>query len=205
MLKDILKTANLYTEGLNQVEARRDQWMIKFKELRDHLKEVATYLNENATYKQGFYVDTMHAYMEDIGGTCSEMSSVTFRSGAMPMLVKFRNSMGERKEFMEEGFRISFNPTVTGQIMVLLYPHNSVLNQEPPQYLSLAYLDEPAKLTMEIADRIISKGMEAAYYTSFTGIARQAEGADEKQDMEQNAPKYNPIGFKHYETTEKVN
>src|SRR4051812_4724999 len=123
MLDEILNIANRYADGVRHVQTRRTQWLIKYKELKDRLKEIADQLNGSAAYKQGFFIDTLHAYHEDTNGVCAEMPSVTFRSGEMPMLVAFRNSMGERKEYMEQGFHISFNPTITGQIIVLLFPH----------------------------------------------------------------------------------
>jgi hypothetical protein len=207
MLNDILKIANLYDSGLKHVQARRDQWIKKHVELREHLKEVADFLNANAAYKQGFFIDTLHAFNEDNGGTCAEMPSITFRSGSMPMLVSFKNAMGERKEYNEEGFRITFTPTITGQLIVLLFPHVSDINKVAnPQYATLSVIDEPAQLTMDIADQIILKGMQGAFYSSFTGMGEpgEAEEPEDGQPTPLQIPKHNPIGFKRYETTEKV-
>jgi hypothetical protein len=204
MLNDILKVANLYDTGLKHVESRRDQWLKKHVELRDHLKEVADHLNSNATYKQGFFIDTMHAFNEDTGGTCAEMPSITFRTGSMPMQVSFKNGIGEKKEYSEEGFRITFTPTITGQLIVLLFPHTSDINKEAtPQYATLSIIDNPDELTMDVADQIIEKGMQGAFYSSFTGMGEPGEAVGE-QAAPLQMPKHNPIGFKRYETTEKV-
>lgn len=203
MMKEILDAAELYAQGLKQIEAKRDQWIEKTKELKAHLKEIADYLNTNATYKQGFYVDTLHAFNEHFNGTCNQLSSVTFRSGDMPMLVTFKNNMGEKKDLMEHGFRIAFNPTVTGQVAVLLYPHDSELNEQEPAFGTITVIDEPGKLTMDVVDKIIAKGMQVAFYSSFTGISQQAA----PQETVEQVPtaKYTPIGFKHHETTQKNN
>ena len=117
------------------------------------------------------------------------------------MQVTFRNSLGERKELFEQGFHITFNPTITGQIIILLFPHYSELNKTQPPYLTLAIVDDPAQITMDFAEDIISKGMEAAYSTSFTGMGAQPEN---EQTEAQPPRAHNPIGFKRYETTEKV-
>jgi hypothetical protein len=84
MFDDILQAANLYDDGLKRVLSRREQWLSKHAEIRDHLKEIASYLNDNAAYKQVFYVDSLHAFDEVISGTCTDMPSITFRSGDMP-------------------------------------------------------------------------------------------------------------------------
>lgn len=202
MLNDILNIANRYGEGVKKVQERKDQWLAKHVELVAHLKEIADHLNKNTTYKQGFFIDTLHAFNEDMHGTCADIPSVTFRSGEMPMLVTFRNSMGERKEYIEEGFSITFNPTITGQVVVLLMPHTSDLNKAETPYSSLAIIDEPGSLTMDIVDQVIATGMEAAYYTSFTGMSEQGSG-DEQPQAHIAAPR-NPIGFKRYETTQKI-
>ena len=202
MLKDILDVANKYAEGLKHVVDRRAQWLVKHNELKIHLTQIADDLNANSTYKQGFFVDILHAFNEDMNGTCSEMPSITFRSGDMPMLVTFHNTMGERKEYVEQGFRLTFNPTITGQIAILLFPHQSDLNKTPPPFATLAVLDDPATLTMDMADEIICKGIEWAYYSSFTGMSEQP---DENDQAEASQPhEHTPIGFKRYETTEKV-
>ncbi len=198
MLSDILNAANLYAEGVKRVQDRRDQWLKKHTELKDHLKEIADYLNTNAAYKQGFYVDVLHAFDEDLNGTSAAMPSVTLRSGQMPMLVIFRNNMGEKKEYTEEGFHLTFAPTITGEVIVLLLPHQNVLNKEEAQYNMLTVIDEPGKLTMEIADQIISNGIELAFGSSFTGLSGQHD------TNKQTENKRNPIGFKLHETTEKV-
>ena len=73
MLNDILNAANLYATGLKNVQDRRDQWLKKHTELKDHLKELADYLTANATYKQGFYVDVLHAFDEHMNGTVASL------------------------------------------------------------------------------------------------------------------------------------
>ncbi len=201
MLNDILNAANLYATGLKNVQDRRDQWLKKHTELKDHLKELADYLTANATYKQGFYVDVLHAFDEHMNGTSASLPSVTLRSGPMPMLVLFKNNMGEKKDYIEEGFHITFSPIITGQLIVLLLPHQNELNKTEPQYITLSILDEPEKLTMDMVDQIISKGIEVAYYSSFTGMSEQTE---ENQQPETPSQQRAPIGFKLHETTEKV-
>jgi len=201
MLDNILNAANRYAAGVKQVQDRRDSWLKKYIELKDRLTQVADYLNANATYKQGFFVDVLHAFNEDINGTSANMPSVTFRSGEMPMLVTFRNSMGEKKSYQEQGFHISFNPTITGQVLVLLSPHHSELDKAPPQYATLAIIDDPAQLTEEISDTIIAKGIEAAFYTSFTGVSQRIP---ENNEEAQTPTAHNPIGFKLHDTTEKI-
>lgn len=197
MFDDILKAADLYAAGLKNVEERKTQWLKKHKELVAHLKEIASYLNTKAAYKQGFFIDTLNAFNEDINGTCQEMPSVVFRSGDMPMLVTFRNSMGEKKEYIEEGFRLTFNPTITGEISVLIYPHQSELSKPDPEFTTLAIIKEPGNLTMEMVDKLVEGAIQASFYSSFTGIA------DTHQPDDHDRP--NPIGFKRYDTTEKLN
>jgi len=202
MFTEILNSANLYAEGLKLVEEKRAQWIIKHVELKDHLKEIADYLNANAGYKQGFYIDTLHAFNEEMNGTCADMPSITFRTGEMPMMMTFKNSIGERREYMEQGFRITFNPTVTGEIIVLLLPHSSDLNKTPPPYTTLAIITVPGEFTMNMAEEIIAKGIEIAYYSSFTGVAAMQPENDQQEPTP--APHHDPIGFKRYETTEKI-
>jgi hypothetical protein len=201
MLPEILKTADLYSTGIKNVENRREQWLKKHTELKDHLTEVAKYLNENTGYKQGFFVDTLHAFNEDMHGVCTEMPSITFRSGDMPMQVSFHNSVGERKEYIEEGFRISFTPAITGELIVLLSPHHSELDQEQPQVATIAVIKDPVTLTMDIADKLVNRAMQIAFYSSYTGVADLQQ---EEDAARLNVPRHNPIGFKRYETTEKV-
>ncbi len=203
MLSEILQTANLYAAGLEHVREKRLQWIKKHDELKEHLKQVAAYLNENTTYKQGFFIDSLHAYNEDINGTCNEIPSLTFRSGDMPMLVGFHNSVGEKTEYMEEGFRITFNPMVTGDIMIMFLPHQSALNETPAEYSTLAVIKEPGEFTMDKADELIRMAIEAAFYSSFTGISEQPLPAGQHEETHHPLNR-NPIGFKRYETTEKV-
>jgi len=201
MLTDILNAANRYNDGVKRVSERRLHWIKKHTELKAHLKKVAEYLNANATYKQGFFVDTLHAFNEATNGVCNELPSITFRSGDMPMQITFRNSLGELKSYTEEGFRISFNPIITGEILVLLLPHHSDINEGDPQYNTLAIINEPADFTMDMADEIIKKGIEVAYYSSFAGMA-DIQKMNEQTEA-QKTSRYTPIGFKRYETTEK--
>jgi hypothetical protein len=202
MLDDILSMANKYAEGVKRVLDRRDQWFKKHQELKDHLTQIADYLNANAAYKQGFFVDTLHAFNEDMNGTCADIPSVALRSGEMPMLVQFHNNMGEKKEFIEQGFSVTFNPIITGQVIVLLTPHQSDLNPEKPVYTTLAIIDEPGQLTMDIAEQLLARGIEIAYHSSFTGISDRPE---QKEEEELHPPlQHNPIGFRRYETTQKI-
>jgi hypothetical protein len=202
MINDILNSANLYATGLAKVTGRREQWQQKQPELKKHLTEIATYLNENSTYKQGFFVDTLHAFDEAINGTCEAMASFTLRSGAMPLQVLFRNTMGEKKEYQEQGFHITFIPTITGQVIVLLLPHQNDLNKAETKYITLSVIDEPAKLTMDHVDQIVAKGIELAYYSSFTGMSDQPIENDANRSLASH--EHSPIGFKLHETTEKV-
>src|SRR3954470_23424266 len=102
MNQDILNAANMYALGLKNVQERRAAWLVKHKELKEHLKGIAAELNAKAEYKPGFFVDTARAYNEEINGTCKELISVSIRSGEMPMLVKFHNSLGEKASYTED-------------------------------------------------------------------------------------------------------
>jgi hypothetical protein len=55
---------------------------------------------------------------------------------------------------------------------------------------------------MDVADEIMSKGIEGAFYTSFTGIGEQQNTNEGEPPVPPHA--HNPIGFKRYETTEQV-
>ena len=202
MLNDILDIANRYASGLQHVHERKDKWIKKHDELKEHLTAVAVNLNAGTAYKQGFFVDSLHAFYEDMNGTCSEMRSLVFRSGDMPMQVVFSNEKGDKKEFTEHGFQVTFTPMVTGEIIVLLLPHYSELNKTPPSVTSLAIFNDPLALTMDETDKLIARGMEMAYFTSFTGIAEQ-QAEDELPSGPPKIPHHNTIGFKRYETTEK--
>jgi hypothetical protein len=204
MLEQILNAANLYDEGVRQVQDRRAQWLNKHPGLISQLKEIADYLNANSAYKQGFYVDTLHAFNEEINGTCADMPSVTFRSGDMPMLVMFKNSMGEKKAYIEEGFKITFNPTITGQVVVLLFLHHSELYKKPPEYVTLAVIDDARDITTELVNELLTGGIKAAFSSSFTGAGKEKEINEEVKPHGQPIPPHNVIGFKRYETTEKV-
>ena len=196
MLNNILGVANRYATGLEHVVRRRNEWIEKHKFVIARLKEIADYLNTNANYKQRFYVDKSHAFNEEINGTCKHIPSVTFRSGAMPMLITFKNNAGENKDWEEEGFKITFSPTITGQIVVLFHPHFSNLDETEPEYKTMAVINEPNQITNEAIDEIAAKGIEFAYYTSFTGLAE----VHPDNETPQNRP--SPIGFKKYESTE---
>ena len=54
---------------------------------------------------------------------------------------------------------------------------------------------------MVMADGIIARGIQVAYYSSFTGMA---DIQKMNEQAEAQKARYNPIGFKRYETTEKV-
>ncbi|MBC7552402.1 MAG: hypothetical protein H7257_00330 [Taibaiella sp.] len=201
MTGDLLKIVNQYAAGLQEVAQRRNEWLLKYKLVRDQLKQIATELNENADYKPGFYVDSNRAFNEEINGTCAEMPSLTFRCGDMPLELRFKNAAGERREFVEKGFSITFDPTITGQIIVTLQPHVNSLSGEKPQPATLAVIDKPANLTPEIVTQIMAIGIQGAFYTSFTGALHLQE--KEINDTPQQK-QYSPIGFKRYASTEKV-
>ncbi|GAA4469396.1 hypothetical protein GCM10023093_28820 [Nemorincola caseinilytica] len=200
MFDEILNWANRYDEGLAHVHSRQDQWLAGHERVRDHLKAIADHLNQNARYRQGFFVDTLHAFNEGMRGTNTRMPSLEFRSGPMPMPITFRNSIGEKMTYEEEGFSISFTPTITGEILVLLQPHTSDLEQDPPELVTLGVIREPGQLTNPVIEQLIARGMEIAFYGSFTGMGEQPHLIDQ-DDM---ALKRNPIGFKRHDTTEKI-
>ena len=201
MTNDILNAANLYAKGLQDVVNRRAQWLEKYKEVLEHLKQTAAELNEKAAYKQGFYVDTNHAFNEEINGTCANIPSLTLRTGKMPLMLTFRNAMNDKREYMEEGFHLTFTPTITGEIIVLLLPHHSSVSSGTPEYINLAVMESPAALTNAIVDDIVARGIEMAFYSSFTGMVDlQKKEMSETQKQHQ----YSPIGFTRYESTEKV-
>jgi len=200
MFEEILKAANRYDEGLAQVHSRQDQWLASHERVRDHLKAIADYLNVNARYQQGFFVDTLLAFNEGMRGTNNRMPSVEFRSGPMPMPLTFRNSIGEKMTYKEEGFNISFTPTITGQVIVLLQPHYSDLEEDQSQIVPMGVFNEPSQITNDVIEEIVAKGMQIAFYSSFTGMAeRQGEEGEEL-----NPVKRNPIGFRRHDTTEKI-
>jgi len=202
MLNDLLNIADRYAQGIQHVQHSREQWLLKHKEVRDRLTVIASYLNEKATYQQGFFVDTLHAFNQEIHGTSADIPSVTFRSGDMPMLVRFRNSMGEKKDYVEEGFSITFNPTITGHVVVLLAPHSSDLNPEKPPFTTLSVIDEPEHMTADMVDGLVKAGMEAAFHSSFTGMSEPEHTTEHTPEIPM--VKRNPIGFKRYETTQKA-
>ena len=200
MMKELLKAADKYTEGLVKVTKRRTQWMESSKKLADRLHEIANYLNENTSYKQPFYVDKLHAFNEEINGSCKDMPSITFRSGDMPMMVSFKNAAGDHIDYMEDGFKITFSPTITGQILVLFLPHFSSLDENPPEFKTMAVINDPGQITNDIIDQVILKGLGFAFESSFTGLAEIT-----LEDDDQSQRNSSPIGFKRYDTTEKTN
>jgi len=195
MIKNILDAANKYTEGLQHVQHRRELWVKKSVEVRDHLKEIAEYLNKNTSSKIGFFVDSAYAFDETINGACIEMPSITFRSGDLSMDLTFKNDDGNIITYAEKGFQITFSPSPTGEIIIMLMPHHNNLQTEDPKYITLSIITDLEKLTPDAVDEIVTKGMEAAFYSSYTGIS-------EIKNMAPNS--YNPVGFKRYETTEKT-
>ncbi len=200
MFEKILKEANRYSGGLAHVQSRQDQWLAAYERIRDHMKVIATYLNEHAAYKQGFFVDTLHAFNEGMRGTNVRMPSLEFRSGPMPMPITFRNSIGERLTYKEEGFGISFTPTIAGQIVIVLQPHASDLDTETPEAVTLGVVNEPSELSNELVEEVIEKGIQLAFYTSFTGMT-EYENQEETNFI---SAKRHPIGFRRYDTTEKI-
>ncbi len=199
MTNEILNAANKYARGLKNVEARRAQWLEKYKQVREQLTAIADQLNEKADYKPGYFVDTSHAYNEEINGTCANIPAVTFRSGSMPMNVSFRNAVSGHKEYTEHGFHVTFMPAITGQVLVLLQLHTSSLDNQKPEEVNLAVIDTPAAITMNDVDALMLKAIKMAFYTSFTGMIDLQD-----EEVTTTQPKYNPIGFKRYESTEKV-
>lgn len=196
----ILEIANRYAEGLKEVEERRANWLESYKKVREHLLAIAANLNEKADYKPGFFVDINHAYNEEINGTCAKLPSLTLRSGDMPMNVSFKNAGGAHKEYIEEGFYIIFTPTLTGQILVLLQPHYAS-GSERPEYTNIAVVDNPGQLTNDVIEQLVARAIEEAFYTSFTGLV-----ALQHKEMEESQKQYRPapIGFKRYESSEKI-
>lgn len=199
MMSDILNVANKYGDGLKQVMERREKWIKKAAEVKEYIAKIAAYLNENATYKPGYYVDTFYAFDDKINGTCVEMPSITFRSGDIPMALTFKNKDGNAISYAEKGFQITFNPTPTGEIAVMLFPHHSDFYKTEQPYFTLMIIDNIDDLTNDFIDKILGEAMQEAYYTSFTGMA---ETNDEVGEMAQKT--YTPIGFKRFETTEKA-
>lgn len=202
MFDKILTAANRYDEGLARVYSRQDQWLAGHERVRDHLKAIADYLNQHTRYKQGFFVDTLHAFNEGMRGTSNRMPSVEFRSGEMPMPLTFRNSIGEKMTYKEEGFSVSFTPTITGQIMIVMQPHYSDLDNEPAEYITLGIVNEPSQLSDVMIEDVIEKCFEIAFHSSFTGMAERF--MNNEQPPENLPIKRNPIGFRRHETTEKI-
>lgn len=195
IMENILQAANLYAQGLTNVNARREAWLQKLPEIKQQLKTIAKYLNENAAYKPGYYVDTFYAYDEEIKGICMRMPSLGFRSGVMPMFLDFSNEEHKTKGYKESGFRINFSPIVTGQVVVTIVYHSNAFIQTDPPYEAMEVFDNPLEITTEVVEALLARGIEEAYYSSYTGLA-------EKKQMP-----YTPIGFKtqRTETTEPDN
>ncbi len=199
MNNEILNAANKYARGLKNVEARRSQWLEKYKQVRDQLKEIAAELNEKSDYKPGYFVDSSHAYNHEINGTCANIPAITFRSGSMPMNVSFKNPVSGHLDYTENGFHITFMPAITGQVLVLLELHSSNIDNQKPEEVNLAVFDNPASITNIDVDALMLKAIKMAFYTSFTGMIDLQE-----EEITKTQPKYSPIGFKRYESTEKV-
>jgi hypothetical protein len=198
-MEEILKAANLYATGLAEVKKRRTAWLNNHKAVRQYLVDIAHYLNANAAYKQQFSVHTNRAFHEAIRGSCAEVPSITFKSDDMPQYISFRNTEGERAEFLESGFELTFSPTLTGQIVILLLPHHNPLNEASIEYVTLAVIDEPGAIDQDAINQIVAKAIEMAYYTSFTGMIDLEE---QEMNAAQKQMKRTPIGFKRYETNE---
>lgn len=203
MFDKILNAANRYDEGLARVYSRQDQWLAGHERVRDHLRTIADYLNKNTRYKQGFFVDTLHAFNEGMRGTNTRMPSVEFRSGEMPMPLTFRNSIGEKMTYKEEGFSVSFTPTITGQIMIVLQPHYSDLDPQEPEMITLGIVNEPSQITDAMIEDVIERSFEIAFHSSFTGMADRFMNNNE-ESQENTSIKRNPIGFRRHDTTEKI-
>jgi len=199
MMTDILKVANMYADGIKQVMDRREKWIQKATEVKEYMSKIATYLNENAAYKPGYYVDTFYAFDDKTSGTCVEMPSITFRSGDIPMSLTFRNKDGNTISYAEKGFQITFNPTPTGEVAVMLFPHHSDFYKTEQPYFTLMIIDNLDDLTPDHIDDILIKAMQDAFYTSFTGMAETNNDVGEM-----TTKTYTPIGFKRFETTEKA-
>ena len=198
-MKDLLDLANKYAEGLEKVLHRRQLWLEKYPLVIARLTEIAEFLNQNSLYKQTFYVDKLHAFNEEINGTCIELPSIAFRTGQMPMMVTFKDEKDNLLTYVEEGLKITFVPDITGQILIMIYPHYSNLDDEPAPCQTILIINDPVELTNQLVDQLIKKGLEIAYTSSFTGWA-ETSGEDEQNEYPIHT---NPIGFKRYETTEK--
>ncbi len=199
-MDEILKIANKYAKGQADVLNRRNEWLQKSKEVLAQLKEIAAFLNEKGEYGAKYHVDVHLAYNEENHGTCEGLPSITFRSGQMPLHITFRNVGGTNVEFVEEGFHLTFTPSIAGEILVLLVPHTGNFTREQPELEEVAIIENPGAITREIINTIMAKGLEAAYFSSYTGlIERQNLEQDEEQKQYQRVP----IGFKRFETTEK--
>ncbi|MFI5384262.1 MAG: hypothetical protein ACHQXK_08535 [Methanosarcina thermophila] len=151
-------------------------------------------------YKPGYYVDKAYAFDEKVNGTCVQMPAVTFRSGDVPVNMHFKDSDGKVTEYTEKGFQITFSPTPTGEIAVLLFPHHSELHQTETPYTMLMLINDLDTLTIELVDDIVSEGMEAAFYTSYVGMGEANKVQEQEHDQQRSG--YSPIGFKRYHTTQ---
>jgi len=201
MNNNILMAANMYAAGLKNIEARRAHWLDVHKQIREQLMQIAAELNQATDYKQNFNVDVNHAYNEEINGTCAQLPSLTLRTGSMPMNVTFKNASGETKEYAEQGFHLTFTPTIAGEILIMLLPHYSDLSGEAPKYATLAAIDDPLTITPDMVETIVARGIEMAFYSSFTGMV---ELQKKEEVEEQKQYEHTPIGFKRYDSTEKV-
>ena len=161
MIEQILQAANRYADGVNAVEQRRHAWAQKAIEVEKHLKEIADYLNTNAAYKANYHTEVQHAYDEHSDGSCIAMPAVILGSGKMPMLLVFEDKDKKKKEIFESGFELSFNPSVTGQIIVQLIPHHNELQQQPPMPVVLEIIDDVSKITNEDLDALVINALTA--------------------------------------------
>ena len=192
-MEQILQAANKYSEGLNAVLKRRKDWLDHYKTVRERLQKIAEYLNTNSSYKQHFVVHTHRAYNDSIEGSCTEVSALVFKSGEMSQHLTFRNAIGEHAEYVEGGFELTFSPSITGQIVLMMLPHTGTMNIHKREQQVVAIIDNPMSLTHDLIDDIVTKALMAAFHTSFTGMAEQNE---EMMTEQAKIQQRTPIGFR---------
>jgi hypothetical protein len=83
----------------------------------------------------------------------------------------------------------------------LLQPHYSN-GSEKPEFINIAIVDHPKQLTSEVIDELVAKAMEVAFYSSFTGMVDLQQHEMQQESQKQYKPE--PIGFRRYESTQKV-
>jgi hypothetical protein len=191
MSKKITAIVNKYAEGIEHVERRREDWLQKAKEVKSVLKRIAEELETEAKYKPGFHVDELHAYDDEINGTCVKMPSITFKCGNMSMGITFNNSVNGEKEYVEKGFMIGFYPAITGLVYVMLYLHKNDFQAQATPPVNLMVINEPKDLSESAIENIVAQGVEIAFHSSYAGISEQSE-----------EPEYTPIGFRKRDSTE---